>query len=72
MTAAGTHALRGTFYHTPIYGQLEALRDALVVIQDGKIARMASGVEEDAVLHEYGLSEVRRLQASVLPIQASL
>ncbi|GLC37407.1 hypothetical protein PLESTM_000580300 [Pleodorina starrii] len=62
MAAAVTYAFRGTFFHTPTYGQLEALRDTVVVIQDGKIARIARGDEEEAVQREFGLSEVRRLK----------
>ncbi|KAG2495263.1 hypothetical protein HYH03_006536 [Edaphochlamys debaryana] len=62
MAAAGTFAFRGTFFHTPTYGQLEALRDKVVVVQDGRIARIADGEQEHAVAREFGLREVRRLQ----------
>lgn len=62
--AADTFAFRGTFFHTPAYGQLEALRDAVVVIQDGKIARLGTSGDEAALMREFGLSEVRRLKAS--------
>ncbi|KAG2454759.1 hypothetical protein HYH02_000594 [Chlamydomonas schloesseri] len=55
--AADTFAFRGTFFHTPAYGQLEALRDAVVVVQDGKIARVGSSNEEAALMREFGLSE---------------
>jgi guanine deaminase len=55
-------ALRGTAYHTPSYGQLEALRDVVLVVRDGKIARVAPGAEEATVLREFGLSSARRLQ----------
>ncbi|EFJ44340.1 hypothetical protein VOLCADRAFT_65103 [Volvox carteri f. nagariensis] len=64
MAADVTHAFRGTFYHTPSYGRLDALRDVVVVIQDGSIARIAEGSEEAAVRDEYGLAEVRQLEAS--------
>ncbi|GLC60250.1 hypothetical protein PLESTB_001590700 [Pleodorina starrii] len=56
-------AFRGTFFHTPSYGRLDALRNAVLVVQDGKIARIADVSEEDAVREEFGLSEVRQLQA---------
>ncbi|GFR42050.1 hypothetical protein Agub_g2866 [Astrephomene gubernaculifera] len=62
MAAADTFAFRGTFFHTPAYGQLEALRDAVLVVQDGMIARIANGSEEAAVRREFGLSHVRRLK----------
>ncbi|PNH11926.1 Guanine deaminase [Tetrabaena socialis] len=61
--AAPTTIFRGTFFHTPAYGQLDALRDTLVVVQDGKIARIAPGSEEAAVMREFGLQQVRQLQA---------
>ncbi len=64
MAAADTLAYRGTFYHTPAYGQLEALRDAVVVVQGGKIVRISTGDEEEVVLREFGLNDVRRLKAS--------
>ncbi|GFR42051.1 hypothetical protein Agub_g2867, partial [Astrephomene gubernaculifera] len=62
MTTAGTLAFRGTFFHTPTYGQVEALRDTVVVVQHGRIARIAEGNKEIALVHEFGLSEVRRLK----------
>ncbi|KXZ46833.1 hypothetical protein GPECTOR_40g567 [Gonium pectorale] len=62
MAAADTLAFRGTFFHTPTYGQLEALRDAVVVVKDGRIARIAKAEEEAAVLRDFGLSEARRLK----------
>lgn len=57
-----TQAVRGTFFHTPRYGQLEALRDALVVVRGGKIIRVAPGSQEAAVCAELGVGAVRRLQ----------
>lgn len=62
---------RGTFFHTPVYGQLEALRDVVLVLRDGRIAKIAPGSEEAAVCEEFGVSTVRRLQvrdfAATLP-----
>lgn len=63
--AASTHtatAFRGTFFHTPAYGRLEVLRDHVVVVQAGKIVRMADASMEAAVLREFGLTEARRLK----------
>ena len=55
-------AFRGTFFHTPAYGQLEVLRDHVVVVQAGKIVRMAEASMEASVLREFGLAEARRLK----------
>jgi len=54
---------RGTLVHTPTYGELETLADRLLVVQDGKIARIVEGSEEEQVLQEMGgqRSSVRRL-----------
>lgn len=57
MVVAPTVAFRGTFAHTPSYGEFEMLRDKVVVVQGGRIARIADGAQEAAVLREFGLSE---------------
>jgi guanine deaminase len=64
MATAETFAIRGTFYHTPTYGRLDALRDVVVVVQNGRIARIAAGGDEATVREEFGLAVVRALKAS--------
>ncbi len=56
-------AFRGTLVHTPAYGQLDFLLDKIVIVSEGKIARIASGSVEQTVLDIYGLKpqDVRRL-----------
>lgn len=55
-------AIRGDFYHTPQYGSLEALRDSIIVLHDGKIVKVAAGSEELAICEEFSLRAVRRLK----------
>ncbi len=58
-------AFRGNFFHTPVYGQVQCLQDKVLVIQDGVIARVADGCDEEAVAREFGLDGVRRLQVNL-------
>ncbi|GAX82583.1 hypothetical protein CEUSTIGMA_g10009.t1 [Chlamydomonas eustigma] len=57
-------AFRGNFVHTPSYGQMDMLLDKLVIVKEGKIARIATGDHESEVLQEFSLSssDVRRLR----------
>ncbi|GIL58834.1 hypothetical protein Vafri_13806 [Volvox africanus] len=55
--------IMGTYYHTPTYGRLDVLRDVVLVVQEGKIVRIANGHEETEVQEEFGLAEVRQLKA---------
>jgi len=54
---------RGTLVHTRVYGQIDILHDHLLVVVEGKIAKVVPGSQEDAVLAEYGTppGAVRRL-----------
>jgi guanine deaminase len=56
-------AFRGNLVHTPQYGVLDMLIDKIVIVADGKIAKIAAGSEEATVLAIWGVdpSETRRL-----------
>lgn len=71
---SGTLAFRGAFVHTPTYGEVETLRDTVLVVQNGKIAKIAGGANEAAVLQEFGLAPtaVRRLKVRGPPRVPSL
>ncbi len=49
--------------HTPQYGQMDLLLDRVVIVADGKIAKIAAGSEEATVLDIWGVDagDVRRL-----------
>lgn len=59
-------AFRGTLIHTPHYGQMDILLDRVVIVANGKIAKIAAGSEEQTVLDIWGISasSVRRLAVS--------
>jgi guanine deaminase len=56
-------AFRGCLVHTPKYGQMDMLLDRVVIVIDGKIAKIAAGSEEATVLSIYDVpaNEVKRL-----------
>jgi hypothetical protein len=61
-------AFRGTLVDTPSYGELSIRPDQLLVVgEDGRIAKVAPGEQEQAVLAEFKVPEerVRRLKVNL-------